>query len=259
MTTMTIRTTIPPKEELVAIFDQLVEEGVILEFRICPVFARKPHHAGAKLDRTFDTSTAAQWGPCSDLYCPDERMKIIQLNGTHDLAFNMFCVDCLQFLLLTLDSYRRKELYVIFNGGEEAGCTRVHKHLQGLRGPPAFENIVDLFLHSTVPFKFFAHRFVGGFHSVTGSQVTEAYLALIAQAKEALDLDQGKARCPHGLFMWKDWMVVIPRRTSGIEGTRASAATAGMLGSVWLSEEGPMEDWVRLGCRDVLKQLGVPQ
>ena len=53
-------------------------------------------------------------------------------------------------------------------------------------------------------------------------------------------------------------MVVIPRRTSHVEGTRASAATGGMVGSVWLHEDGPVEDWVRLGCRNVLMQLGVP-
>ncbi|KAF2448346.1 hypothetical protein P171DRAFT_428443, partial [Karstenula rhodostoma CBS 690.94] len=251
-----------------------------LEFRICPAFSRKPHSIGEKLDPTY--TNLPQWGPGSDLFCPDPRMKLAKLNGTHDLAFNMFCVDRPQFLLLTLDSYRRQselldasdfqaaldmlaipgigsELYVIFNGGQEAGCSRVHKHLQGLRGPPpAFGNFVDEGRRGSVPFRFFAHHFAEGFAGVRGERVVGVYLGLIERAKEALGLPGSASVCPHGLFMWRDWLVVIPRRRSGIEGTKASAATAGMLGSVWLSDEGPVEDWVRLGLRDVLGQLGVP-
>lgn len=194
----------------------------------------------------------------------------------------MFCVDRPQFLLLTLDSYRRQhelldaadfsaaldmlripglgsELYVIFNGGKEAGCSRVHKHLQGLRGPPpAFNNFVDPALQKTVPFKFFSHLFEEGFADVKGERVAEVYLGLIERAKEVLGLPKASCTCPHGLFMWRDYLVVIPRRTSGVEGTRASAATGGMLGSVWLSDEVPVEDWMKLGCRNVLTQLGVP-
>lgn len=122
---MAIRTTIPSEKEIIALFDELVKDGIIvygpyrsvkqdaggypvctyppfhllryhvkiiltcaikLEFRICPVFARKPHTIGAKLDRTFDTSSQNQWGPGSDLYCPDDRMKIAQVNGMKALS-----------------------------------------------------------------------------------------------------------------------------------------------------------------------------
>lgn len=135
----------------------------------------------------------------------------------------------------------------------------MHKHLQGLRGPPpAFANFVDERLRASVPFRFFAHRFEGGFGSVTGEEVERAYAGLISEARGALGLPEDAGLVPHGMFMWRDWLVVLPRRKSSIEGTRASAATAGMLGSVWLSEEGPVEDWVRLGARDVLGELGVP-
>ncbi|KAL5387343.1 hypothetical protein DPSP01_003566 [Paraphaeosphaeria sporulosa] len=251
-----------------------------LEFRVCPAFSRKPHTIGAKLDPIY--TNLQQWGPGSDLFLSDPRMKLAQLNGTHDLAFNMFCTDRPQFLILTLDSYARQselldaadfqaaldmlhipgvgsELYVIFNGGEEAGCSRVHKHLQGLRGPPpAFSNFVQEGLRASVPFQFFAHQFSSGFASVRGEQMASVYAGLISKAKDALGLPESASVVPHGMFMWKDWLVVIPRRKSGIEDTRASAATAGMLGSVWLSEEGPVEDWVRLGLREVLEGLGVP-
>ncbi|KAL5405387.1 hypothetical protein PMIN03_008504 [Paraphaeosphaeria minitans] len=293
---MTTPTIIPPKDAILSTFDDLVAAGTIffsphrtikhdadgypLEFRICPAFSRKPHHIGAKLNATH--SNHQQWGPGSDLFCPDPRMKLAQLNGTHDLAFNMFCTDRPQFLILTLDSYRRQyelldaadfqaaldmlcipglgaELYMIFNGGEAAGCSREHKHLQGLRGPPpAFSHFVEEELRRTVPFQFFAHHFLSGFAGVTGEQMVRVYASLIEQAKETLGLPKSAIVVPHGAFMWKDWLVVIPRRKSGIEGTRASAATAGMMGSVWLSEDGPVEDWVKLGLREVLGELGVP-
>lgn len=135
----------------------------------------------------------------------------------------------------------------------------MHKHLQGLRGPPpAFANFVDEGLRASVPFRFFAHRFEEGFAGVTGDQVVREYAGLISKAREALGLHESASVVPHGMFMWRDWLVVLPRRKAWIEGTRASAATAGMLGSVWLSEEGPVGDWVRLGLRDVLAELGMP-
>lgn len=207
-------------------------------------------------------------------------MIIAKLNGTHDLAFNMFCADRPQFLLLTLDSWKRQheplnaadfdaallllksveDTYIIFNGGAAAGCSRVHKHLQGLQGPPpAFECFVDPKKKGTVPYKFFSHHFEKGFDKITGVDMAEAYDHLISQAKESLGMPQSDLACPHGLFLWRSWMIVIPRRTAGIPGTKASAATGGMIGSVWLSGESPVDDWLKLGCRNVLSQLGVAE
>jgi hypothetical protein len=110
---MTTPTGIPSKEHILSTFDELVAAGIIsfgsyrtikhdaggypvlslhlltnitrltprkLEFRICPAFSRKPHTVGAKLDRSY--ANLEQWGPGSDLYCPDPRMKLAQLNGT---------------------------------------------------------------------------------------------------------------------------------------------------------------------------------
>lgn len=110
----TTPTIIPSKEDILSTFDDLVAAGIIsfgeyrtikhdaggypvipfpppllstskltqlkLEFRICPAFARKPHTIGAKLDPTY--TNLQQWGPGSDLFCPDPRMKLAQLNGT---------------------------------------------------------------------------------------------------------------------------------------------------------------------------------
>jgi ATP adenylyltransferase/5',5'''-P-1,P-4-tetraphosphate phosphorylase II len=246
-----------------------------MEFRICPALARKPNSFGAALDPAFDKSH--KWGPGSDLYCPDERLKLAKLNGTHDLALNLFCVDRPQLLLLTLDSYKRQydpldcddfavalqvlttlsDMYVIFNGGEAAGCTRVHKHMQGLLGPPrAFESFVRREKQAQVPFHHFAHHFAGGFEEISAPDLLETYLKLLDEARQSLGLLQSNQPCPHNVVLWKGCILVIPRR-SAVVGSHASANAAGMLGSIWISDKDQVDEWLRLGCRTVLQQLGV--
>lgn len=230
------------------------------------------------MDPAFDRS--CRWGPGSDLYCPDERLKLAKLNGTHDLALNLFCVDRPQLLLLTLDSYKRQhdpldrddfaaalqvltalpDMYVIFNGGEAAGCTRVHKHMQGLLGPPrAFESFVGgEERQSQIPFHYLSHHFDGGFDAFSASDLLATYLKLLDGARQSLGLPRRNEPCPHNVVLWRGCMLVIPRR-SAVVASHASANAAGMLGSVWISDRGPADEWLKLGCRNILEQLGVPR
>ncbi|KAF2689793.1 hypothetical protein K458DRAFT_358866 [Lentithecium fluviatile CBS 122367] len=285
---------IPSKAQIVATFDALVADGVLvygpheaiehdcdgypLEFRICASLSRKPNTFRAALDPAFDTS--CKWGPGSDLFCPDERLKLVKLNGTHDLALNLFCVDRPQLLLLTLDSYKRQyepldhddfaaalqvlialdDMYVIFNGGEAAGCTRVHKHMQGLLGPPrAFELFVGgEEQKSHIPFQYYSCYITEGFNAVGASDLLKAYMKLLEGARQSLGLLRPEEACPHNVVLWKDWIIVIPRR-SAVVGLAASANAAGMLGSIWNSDQAPIKEWLKFGCRNVLEQLGVPR
>ncbi|KAF2107839.1 hypothetical protein BDV96DRAFT_505521 [Lophiotrema nucula] len=278
-------------DKLLADFDQLVEEGVIVygphelvevdcdgypfEFRICPALKRKPHQVGAVLDSSFDKSR--KWGPGSDMYCPDERLIIKQLNGTHDLAHNLFCVDRPQYVVLTSDSYKKqhepldeddmkvilemlKELkgfYVIYNCGEAAGCSRSHKHIQGLIGPPtAFGSFIDEEKSKSIPFKFFSHHFEQGFEGTSSSELLKTYEALLEKAKDALNTPK-ESICPHNVVLWQDWLMVIPRRSGTIGG--ASANSGGMFGSVWVTDQDEVDKWTRIGVRQVLEGLGLPR
>ena len=211
------------------------------------------------------------------MYCPDERLILGQLNGTHDLAMNLFCVDRPQLLMLTLDSYQRQHepltnddftvaletlmrfpsLYVIFNCSEAGGCSREHKHLQGLRGPPlAFDLLVgDGGDKVKIPFQYFMHRFEQGFRKATASDVLDVYNKFLQQSREVLGIGAADV-CPHNVAMWDDWLVVIPRRRGIING--ASANTGGMLGSVWSSNQNHVDAWTRVGYANVLRELGVP-
>lgn len=297
------------EEKIIAVFDQLVSEDVLvygphesivreaegypvsastrpkmhvtdsiceqIEFKVCKHLSKKPHTVGAKLSPAFDKSR--KWGPGSDMFCPDERLILGQLNGTHDLALNLFCVDKPQLLMLTLDSYKRQHepldrddfeaalevmgrypnMYVIYNCSEAGGCSRTHKHLQGLRGPPfAFEHLIRASEgKATVPFRFFLHRFSQGFVTASAQKVLDVYSKLISQTRQLLNVGEAEV-CPHNIVMWKDWLIVIPRRAGFTEA--ASANAGGMMGCVWVPQHTNIDEWERIGCANVLRQLGVP-
>ena len=212
------------------------------------------------------------------MFCPNERLILCQLNSTHDLALNLFCVDRPQLLILTTDSYRRQHemldaddfaavlevlkkwegWYVIFNCGEKAGCSRVHKHLQGLRGPPyAFDALVGAEKgEGKVPFKYFMHRFEEGFGKEDVAEVLKVYTEILGRCREAPGLSEDEALCPHNVVLWDGWIVVIPRREGIWKG--ASANSGGMLGSVWVPDQAEADKWLQLGCANVLRELGMP-
>lgn len=213
------------------------------------------------------------------MFCPDERLMITQLNGTHDLALNLFCADRPQLLMTTLDSYKRQHealdvndfsvmlevlqklpnMYLIFNCGEQGGCSRVHKHLQGLKGPPyAFDHLISSLSDAskTVPYQFYVHEFSHGFQNTSASTVLDAYHVLLAQCRSLMAVD-GEDAPPHNVVMWANRLVVIPRRKGTIEGAGANAG--GMLGSVWVTGQEHVDKWSKVGYANVLRELGVPR
>ncbi|KAF2829967.1 hypothetical protein CC86DRAFT_464442 [Ophiobolus disseminans] len=277
------------EDDLIVRFDELVSEGVIvygphtthlvededypIEFRICPALTKKPHKVGASNEAFQDSRP---WGPGSDLFRPSDRLTMCQLNGTHDLALNLFCVDRPQLLVVTSDSYRRqhepldaddftvmlevlrkwKSWYMIFNCGEKGGCSRVHKHVQGLKGPP---HAFDALLRADegkgmVPFQYFLHRFEQGFAEASPRVLLEVYTQMLARCRSTLGLGNEEVICPHNVVLWNDNLVVIPRRAGMWKG--ASANTGGMMGSVWVPDQAEMDKWLQLGCANVLRELG---
>ena len=230
---------------------------------------------GAPLRFAFDESQ--RWGAGSDLFCPArQRLVLDTLNGTHDIALNLFCVDRPQLLIVTLDSYRRQHqplqrddflvalevlrrypnMYVIYNCGEAGGCSRVHKHLQALRGPPyAFEFLTAETSEAKAPFRYLSHRFPLGFGSTSAADMLRVYGTLLEQSRALLEITEADI-CPHNMVLWMDWIIIIPRRSGSVQG--ASTNTIGMMGSIWVSEQKQIDEWLRIGCAEVLRGLGVP-
>ncbi|KAF2993695.1 hypothetical protein E8E13_002267 [Curvularia kusanoi] len=243
------------KGKTLAVFDQLVSEGILVygphqsivrdaegypvQFKVCEHLSKKPHTVGAKLSPAFDKSR--KWGPGSDMYCPDERLILGQLNGTHDLAVNLFCVDRPQLLMLTLDSYKRQHEPLDRDDFEVA--------LEVVRTYP------DIKGNATVPFRFFLHRFSQSFRVASAQEVLDVYLGLIDQTRKLLDIGADNV-CPHNIVMWEDYLIVIPRRAGFTEG--ASANAGGMMGCVWVPDEKHVDEWDRIGYANVLRELGVP-
>ncbi|KAF1929471.1 uncharacterized protein M421DRAFT_420000 [Didymella exigua CBS 183.55] len=250
-------------------------DGYPLEFKVCNHLNKKPHTVDAKLGAMFDQ--ARKWGPGSDLYLPDERLVLGQINDTHDLALNLFCVDRPQLLMVTSDSYQRQHdplalddlkaalevlrlfpsMYVIYNCSQAGGCSRMHKHLQGLRGPPyAFEYMIQASEEKRpVAFRYFVHHFDQTLRAVSASDLLDVYMVLLDRTRDVLGVGSEDV-CPHNIVLWDDRIIVIPRRRGFYEG--ASANAGGMMGCVWVPDEKQVDEWRRIGFANVLQEMGAP-
>ena len=147
--------------------------------------------------------------------------------------------------------------YFIFNCGEKGGCSRVHKYVQGLRGPPyAFQKLVQTIDgRGEVPFKFFLKKLEKGFKAMEVAECLGVYNDMLVECRDALAVGDGEM-CPHNVVLWDDSIVVIPRRSGVSNG--ASANTGGMMGSVWVPEIAEMDKWLQVGPANVLRELGTP-
>ncbi|OCK75510.1 hypothetical protein K432DRAFT_429370 [Lepidopterella palustris CBS 459.81] len=236
------------------------------------------------------------FGPGSDIAFEDPKLLIAEINETHLLVINKFCVFRPQLLLLTTDSFRRQhhpleivdfaavcdvlssldsgtgKYFAIFNCCSQAGASREHKHLQILpRVGDFFPDDRD-FDMKNIPFKYFLHYLE--FPSSTPSSHTSPlssvftdpkgphylqalYDTLLGYARSSLRIvGEKEAICPHNVVLTKEWLLVIPRRSNNFKGVTANSA--GMVGSVWLANEDQLEGWKMAGMTEVLAELGVP-
>jgi ATP adenylyltransferase/5',5'''-P-1,P-4-tetraphosphate phosphorylase II len=148
-------------------------------------------------------------------------------------------------------------MYIIYNCSEAGGCSRMHKHLQGLKGPPnAFEYMIRASKENlAVPFRYFTYHFDKTLRAASSSDVLDVYRMLLDRSRDALGVGPGDV-CPHNIALWDDQLIVIPRRRGFYEG--ASANAGGMMGCVWVPDEKQMNEWKRIGFTKVLQELGVP-
>jgi ATP adenylyltransferase/5',5'''-P-1,P-4-tetraphosphate phosphorylase II len=212
--------------------------------------------------------------------------EIGNVGKTHFLIANKFCFARPHLMLLTYDGYQRQfeplhqndlestwavltainRNYVAFyNCGQDGGCSRLHKHLQLIPNP---KDSFAAFLDSkddkepNIPFQWFYHRFES--EHVTPSELIQVYTNLLNQATKVGDghsencdnLPPGSA-CPHNMILTSQWMIVIPRRRAAIN-KEAGVNAIGMLGLISVATQKEMDNWVRLGLTDALRELGVP-
>jgi ATP adenylyltransferase len=203
--------------------------------------------------------------------------EIQQLGETHRLTFNMYCTYRPQYLLLTLDGFRRQwepldiddftaaytlltslndEYIIFYNCKEEAGCSRLHKHLQAIP-KDSFDPWQNLNKNvKDVPFTYFSKSY--GPQLPSPEELHKTYTGFIQEADRLLNSPCTKPNeAPaHNMILDKRGMVVIPRRCVGIEDVGANAC--GMLGMIWVSHDYMMKEWMAVGPRKVLTAAGVP-
>ncbi|KAF5566680.1 ATP adenylyltransferase II [Fusarium phyllophilum] len=210
-------------------------------------------------------------------------------SSTHFLIANKFCFSRPHLMMLTRDGYSRQyeplsqsdfdaawgtlaslndattDYVVFFNCGKDGGCSRLHKHVQ-LMPLPASGFAVNFLNSDTteepkVPFEWFYHKFED--NVATASKATEIYLQLLQQATEAWKASTGKDipdghACPHNVAFTPRWIVVIPRRKAAVN-KEAGVNSLGMLGVIAVATEKEIENWVKLGLTNSIRELGVPR
>jgi ATP adenylyltransferase/5',5'''-P-1,P-4-tetraphosphate phosphorylase II len=238
----------------------------------------------AKLEIPDGRPEPETFGPGSDIYRSDPEQVIGTINDTHVVALNIYPAYRPQYLMLALDSYRRQDEpldleileaswqflqqsqssnVVIYNCGQEAGCSRYHKHMQILPRPDAkdgfsfFPDAKDR--NVAVPYVHFIHYFDSEKTktAVDGKLLYALYAKFLHQSRLALGIDEDdvETHCPHNVVLVKEWMVVIPRRKGNYNGMSANAL--GMMGMVIVLKEEHFDVWAETGPAKVLSELGV--
>ncbi|KAM5463217.1 putative ATP adenylyltransferase [Microsporum audouinii] len=213
--------------------------------------------------------------------------EIGNISDTHFLIVNKFCFARPHLMLLTSNAHRKqyepldendleaawaalatttKNYVAFYNCGQDGGCSRLHKHLQLMPMPgESFASFLDSKDDNepNVPFQWFYHRFDS--QNITTSSLITVYADLLRRAtrvgagrSEHAGYTQPGAACPHNMILTKRWMIVLPRRRACIN-KEAGVNALGMLGLIAVATKNEIDNWVRLGLTEALRELGVPR
>lgn len=197
--------------------------------------------------------------------------EIEPLGDTHLLTFNMFCPHRPSFLILTQDGYKRQwealdlddlktahtvltsltsDHLLFFNCGAEAGCSRVHKHMQAVPSESSdpWQNV------TTAGVEIFTKRHGPAFPSP--EELLASYAELLQAARQVLGAKDDQVP-PHNMVLDRTGIMVIPRRNAGLG--KLGANSCGMLGMQWVATEETMQQWIEAGPRKVIANAGVPK
>ncbi|KAL7954569.1 hypothetical protein V8C34DRAFT_319780 [Trichoderma compactum] len=198
-----------------------------------------------------------------------------QIGHTHFVIATKFCYARPHLMLLTCDGYRRqyealdeagleaaqtlllsmsRDFVLVFNCGQDGGCSRLHKHMQLIPKPPhGFADFLDNEASGDIPPKVPFHWFYQRVDNLL-QQATTVGQGLAEHADSA----PPGAACPHNFILSNRWMVVIPRRRAGIN-KEAGANALEMLRVIAVATRAEIDNWIRLGLLESLRELGVPK
>jgi ATP adenylyltransferase len=207
-------------------------------------------------------------------------LSVCGLGSCHILSFNKFAAFRPHYLILTSDGFKRQweplnlddfravhDLYardpadslVFFNCRSEAGCSRLHKHLQAIPkdsfdGNP-WVNVERSLAGEAepLPYAFTFHKHASVPSAEDNYRIYDAALRLVERALDLPTTPDGVAP-PHNVIMDRERIMVIPRRAAGLEDIALNAG--GMLGIVWTQTEATLTRWLELGPRNLLEAAG---
>lgn len=213
----------------------------------------------------------------------------------HVIAVNKFCYARPSLMLVTADGHRRQhepldesdlraardalaptsegDYMVFYNGGKDAGCSRMHKHMQLMPLPrESFAAFLDEEEghrgEPPVPFEWAHHRHKHDLKDLSVESLVRTYNDLLQTSTKAwrksvsletreANTEKHGAGCPHNFILTKRWMMVIPRRQAAVG--QAATNAPGMLGYISVATQEDINNWIRLGARATLQVLGVPR
>lgn len=275
-------------------FDRLLKQGELLwsensprriegepfdfEFRVSASLQSKPQ------DREQSKSTSSHAFPDSD-----GDWTLGNINHTHKLILNKFCVMRPQFVLPTLDFQPQKDplnahdfqagwdvltqlpphtYMMIFNCGIDAGSSVGHKHLQIIPQPqPHPKKFLQLLKkdevagYYTVPSAPFRHA-AYPLHDLdqTTTTISGSHLENIcSQFAKTLDVKPDQA---HNVILTHEYLLLIPRTKAWIQvgeeaSSKISANAAAMMGLVYSWSEEQFRAYLEFGPMKALGEMGV--
>ncbi|TPX20296.1 hypothetical protein DIZ76_016184 [Coccidioides immitis] len=263
-----------------------IDRGLRFQFLLTSALAKKPtlHLPSPQAEENSELQHQRRDG--SDISTGG--FEIGNISSTHFVTVNKFCFARPHLMLLTSDAHRKqyeplnekdfeaawtalavttsRDYVVFYNCGQDGGCSRLHKHLQLMPMP---EHSLAAFLDSedgkepNVPFQWFYHRLKS--QHVTPPSLTTVYADLLRQATgvgegrfEHAGNTQPGAACPHNMILTNRWMLVLPRRRGSIN-KEAGVNAMGTLGLIAVATKNEIDNWVRLGLTEALRELGVPK
>ncbi|KAE8365715.1 hypothetical protein BDV27DRAFT_171418 [Aspergillus caelatus] len=249
-------------------FDRLVSSGTF-QFLLTSALANKP--------------TIPLNPPAANKI--DERDQKREGSDISTQGFKMFCWARPHLMLVTSDGYRRQyegldlhdiksvwfllstldtDYVAFYNCGQDGGCSRLHKHVQLIPTPPKlFASFLDPkdSQPPRVPFEWFYRRLNP--HDSTPERLLEIYNHLLEQStnkgrslSENFGTAPPDAACPHNFILTKCWMVVFPRQRAAIN-KEAGVNAIDMLGHIVVATQNEIDNWIRLGPTNALRELGV--
>ena len=244
----------------------------------------------ANLARKDASRQATDKDPNDDPYLPyEEALFIADISDTHLCLLNKFNVVDHHLLIVTRNFEHQEMLLTpsdfhalaaclvefesigFYNGGETAGASQTHKHLQmvplplapGAVGVPIEALLLDKTApgHTrSIPALPFAHAFapIELDRRPSPADIAETLHACYRDMVTSLALEQGTAgqqAAPYNLLVTRRWMLLVPRSEERFAGVSVNAL--GFAGALLVRDEGQLQAVKEQGAMQVLKSVAV--